>query len=107
MTRQAALAHALFLSITAPSDEQSQEALQIAINLADQLTEAQVEAAKNNAMQLVDKKKESAAIIDHWQGESVRGRAHLCWEAGESIFAARRDYPSKEIFNYLSMMELQ
>jgi hypothetical protein len=56
MTRQAALSHALFLSITAPSDEQSQQALQLAINLADQLTEAQVEAAKTNAMQLVENK---------------------------------------------------
>ena len=54
MTRQAALSHALFLSITAPSDDQSQQALQLAINLADQLTEAQVEAAKTNAMQLVE-----------------------------------------------------
>jgi hypothetical protein len=106
MTRQAALAHALFLSITAPNDEQSQQALQIAINLADQLTEAQVEAAKNNAMQLVENK-DSAEIINHWQSESIRGRAHLCREAGESIFAARRDYPSKEMLNYLSMMELE
>ena len=56
MTRQAALSHALFLSITAPSDDQSQQALQLAINLADQLTEAQVEAAKTNAMQLVENK---------------------------------------------------
>jgi len=54
MTRQAALSHALFLSITAPSHEQSQQALQLAISLADQLTEAQVEAAKTNAMQLVE-----------------------------------------------------
>ncbi len=54
MTRQAALSHALFLSITAPSHEQSQQALQLAISLADQLTEAQVEAAKTNALQLVE-----------------------------------------------------
>ena len=57
---------------------------------------------------LSDKRdEEREAIFNHWQGESVRGRAHLCREAGESIFAARRDYPSKEMLNYLSMMELQ
>ena len=53
MTRQAALSHALFLSITAPSHEQSQQAVELAEQIASGMTEEQVEAAKTNAMQLV------------------------------------------------------
>jgi len=54
MTRQAALSHALFLSITAPSDEQSQQAVELAEQIARGMTEEQVEAAKANALKLVE-----------------------------------------------------
>ena len=46
------------------------------------------------------------SIEDWWHGETVRERASWCLEIGESIFAARRDYPSPEMFDHLSQSEM-
>ena len=47
------LSRLLFLAITTPSHEQSQQAVELAEQIASGMTEEQVEAAKTNAMQLV------------------------------------------------------
>lgn len=54
MTRKGALSYALFLSLTAPSDAQSKEAVELAEQIACGMTEEQVEAAKASALQLVE-----------------------------------------------------
>lgn len=44
---------------------------------------------------------ESEEINDYWERESMHGRIRICREAGESIFAARRDYPTEKVFYHL------
>ncbi len=45
------------------------------------------------------------AVLDHWEDETVRGRAYWCEQSGESLFAARRDYPTDKIFDYMLQSE--
>lgn len=44
---------------------------------------------------------ETNEIEDWWAKESVRDRIMLCKNCGESIFAARRDYPTEKVFYWL------
>lgn len=44
---------------------------------------------------------ESEEINDYWERESLHDRIQICREAGESIFAARRDYPTEKVFYHL------
>ena len=55
-----ALAHALALAITAPDDERSESALQIADELAASLSSDDVERAKLAALLLVNEAQEEA-----------------------------------------------
>jgi hypothetical protein len=41
------------------------------------------------------------AIVNYWEDETIRGRVEWCYEAGESIFAARRDFPADAVFDHL------
>jgi len=46
------------------------------------------------------------AITSYWERENVRDRVQWCCEAGESIFAARRDCPSDAVFDHLMQGEI-
>lgn len=44
---------------------------------------------------------EANEIEDWWASEPVRYRVDICRDCGESIFAARRDYPTEKVFYWL------
>lgn len=44
---------------------------------------------------------ETEQIDNYWQQEPIRYRIELCAKCEESIFAARRDYPPNNVFDYL------
>ena len=44
---------------------------------------------------------ETNEIEDWWSKESVHCRIDICRDCGESIFAARHDYPTEKVFNWL------
>lgn len=44
---------------------------------------------------------ETNEIEEWWAKESVRDRIMLCKNCGESIFSARRDYPTEKVFYWL------
>ena len=46
------------------------------------------------------------AVQDYWASQSVRERVYWCAEAGESIFSARRDYPSEKVLEHLEQSEM-
>lgn len=54
MNRTEALAQALALAVAAPEDEQSQQAIRLATNIASGMSEVQVARAKRMAVKLVD-----------------------------------------------------
>ena len=44
---------------------------------------------------------EENEINEWWQSEPLRYRVEICRDCGESIFAARHDYPTEKVFNWL------
>ena len=44
---------------------------------------------------------ETNEINEWWSKEPVRYRVEICRDCGESIFAARHDYPTEKVFNWL------
>lgn len=44
---------------------------------------------------------ETNEIEEWWASEPVRYRIDICRDCGESIFAARRDYPTEKVFCWL------
>ena len=44
---------------------------------------------------------ETNEIEEWWSKESVHCRVEICRDCGESIFAARYDYPTEKVFNWL------
>ena len=44
---------------------------------------------------------ETNEIEEWWSKEPVRYRVEICRDCGESIFAARHDYPTEKVFNWL------
>ena len=45
--------------------------------------------------------RETEAVESFWQSLRVSERISYCSDAGESIFAARCDYPTDKVFDYL------
>lgn len=44
---------------------------------------------------------EENEINEWWQSEPLRYRVEICKDCGESIFAARHDYPTEKVFDWL------
>jgi len=77
-----------------------EKTLETAANILDQLEDYPV--LNDDAYSL----EQNLSIEDYWHGETVRQRAEWCKEIGESIFAARREYPSQEMFDHLYQQDM-